>query len=166
MKKIMTQDFDGNVFQLLNKDWALISAGDENSSNMMTVSWGGLGILWNKPVATIYIRPQRHTYQFIENQDTFSITFFDAKYHSALSYCGSHSGKTEDKYEKSNLHKIMIDGTPSLEEAKLTFICKKLYSHDIDPKLFLNDQIDRDNYPKKDYHRAYIAEIISIYVNE
>ncbi|MEF9961794.1 MAG: flavin reductase family protein [Erysipelotrichaceae bacterium] len=163
MKKIVSSDLNENVFHLFNNEWALVSAGDKNHSNMMTASWGGLGILWNKDVATIYIRPQRFTFQLLEEQDTFSLSFLDQNHHQALSYCGSHSGKLEDKYIGSGLHKIMIDDTPCIEEARLIFICKKLYTQDIDPNHFLNQQDLINNYPKKDYHRMFIAEILAIY---
>ncbi|MEG0265769.1 MAG: flavin reductase family protein [Erysipelotrichaceae bacterium] len=166
MKKITSKDLNENFFHLLNNEWALVSAGNETSSNMMTASWGGFGILWNKEVATIYIRPQRFTYHMIEENDTFSLSFLDQSHHQAMSYCGTHSGRDEDKYERSGLHKMMLDTTPCIEEARLVFICKKLYFHDIDEKHFINQQDVLDNYPKQDYHRSYIAEILAIYTKE
>ena len=47
-----------NPFERIGNDWCLISAGDENGYNTMTASWGGVGVLWSKSVATVYIRPQ------------------------------------------------------------------------------------------------------------
>lgn len=162
-KKINPTDISDNVFKMLNQDWTLITAGDEEKSNAMTASWGGLGILWNHPVATIYVRPQRYTYKFIEEQDTFSLSFFHGEKRSELSYMGSHSGKNADKYAESGLHPIMLDNTPCIEEASLVLICKKLYHHDIDPSLFEDDKECKQNYPGNDYHRMYIGEIISVY---
>ena len=45
----------GNACRMIGKDWMLVCAGD----NAMTASWGGMGVLWNKPVAFVFIRPQR-----------------------------------------------------------------------------------------------------------
>lgn len=53
----------------------------------MTVSWGGIGELWGKDVAMIFIRPQRYTYEFIEREDYFTMSFFEKEYKKALSLC-------------------------------------------------------------------------------
>ena len=154
-----------NVFTLLNKDWTLITAGNEEKANTMTASWGGLGILWNKPVATIYVRPQRYTYPFLEAEDSFSLCFFEDDQHDILAYCGAHSGRDEDKIAKCNLHTLYQDGVPYFEEARLVFICKKAYYDDIDPIHFTLDDIEK-NYPNHDYHRMYIGEITKVLVKK
>lgn len=164
-QEISTNDFQENVFPLLNKDWTLISAGDQKAVNTMTASWGGFGILWNKPVATIYVRPQRYTYQFIEDQDFFSLCFFTDEQHEILSYCGSHSGKDEDKIAKCHLTTAYDEGIPYFQEARLVIICRKNYYHDIDPTHFLDEDIAH-HYPKHDYHRMYIGEITKILVKK
>ena len=64
MRQLDPKTLTDNVFQLFDDRWTLITAGDRERCNTMTASWGGLGVLWNRPVATIYVRPQRYTYEF------------------------------------------------------------------------------------------------------
>lgn len=164
-KEISGNQFGKNVFNLIGKDWMLVTAGNSESYNTMTASWGGLGVLWNKNTATIYIRPQRLTYEFIEKNDTFTLSFFSEEYREALKFCGSHSGRDCDKAKGANLTPLAIENTTAFEEASLVLVCKKLYHSEIDPANF-HDATINDNYPGKDYHRMYIGEILSILVSE
>ena len=84
-----------NVFSLIGDRWMLITAGTPDHCNTMTASWGGLGVLWRKPMATIYVRPQRYTFGFIEQSDEFTLSFFGPQWKKALSYCGAVSGRDE-----------------------------------------------------------------------
>jgi len=141
----------------------LITAGDDKGFNTMTASWGGLGVLWNKSVAFTFIRKQRYTYEFTEDNDLFTLCFFDEDYRNALSICGSKSGRDIDKVKETGLTPVHIDGTTYFDEARLVLVCKKQYFQDIDPKNFLNADIEK-NYPAKDYHRMYIGEIVKVLV--
>lgn len=69
----------------------------------MTASWGGVGVLWNKNVATVYIRPQRYTKEFVDGNEKFTLTFFSEQYRNALTYLGRVSGKDGDKIKESGL---------------------------------------------------------------
>ena len=90
-------DIDINPFTKIGKEWALITAGNKEKYNTMTVSWGGMGILWGKKVAFLFIRDSRYTKEFIDNNDLLSISFLSEQYRDALNYCGTHSGRTESK---------------------------------------------------------------------
>lgn len=94
---------DINPFTKLSKEWALVTAGDKEKSNTMTVSWGGTGVLWGKNVVFIFIRESRYTKDFIDNGEFFSLSFLSEKYRDALKYCGAHSGRGEDKWSKAGL---------------------------------------------------------------
>ncbi|MBC7124160.1 MAG: flavin reductase family protein, partial [Bacteroidales bacterium] len=83
-KFISPFELDENTFDLLDNQWMLILAGSKEKHNSMTASWGGFGILWNKPVAFVFIRPQRYTLQFVEQNDYFTLNFFEEKWRSAL----------------------------------------------------------------------------------
>ena len=67
----------------------------------MTVSWGGLGVIWGKNVTYIFVRESRYTKEFIDNGEFFSLSFLDKEYKEDLAYCGSTSGRDEDKWAKS-----------------------------------------------------------------
>lgn len=153
----------GNAIQLIGKDWMLITAGNVAHCNTMTAAWGGLGYLWNRPVAYIFIRPQRYTFTFVEQQEMFSLCFFDEKFRSALNYLGTVSGRDEDKISKAGLTPLSMKDTIYFDEAKLVLICRKIYQQDIDPVHFLDPDIQKV-YPGNDYHRMYIGEIVNTLV--
>lgn len=78
-----------NPFTQIGKDWALITAGTKLKSNPMTISWGGVGVLWGKNVAYIFVRDSRYTKELLDTNEFFSISFLPKDYRAALNYCGS-----------------------------------------------------------------------------
>ena len=165
-KIIQPTEIPGNVVQLIGYDWMLITAGDKDHFNTMTAAWGGVGFLWKEPMATIFIRPQRYTYQFVEKNDTFSLCFFDESQRDALKICGTKSGRDMDKMTATGLTPLISKlGNVYYEEARLVLECRKAYHDDIDPEKFFDPNIDR-NYPKKDYHRMYIGFITNCLLKE
>lgn len=159
---ITPYNLSNNVFKLVGKDWMLITAGNMQSHNTMTASWGGLGILWNKEVCFCFVRPTRHTYKFIEKSEFFTLSFFEEEYRKMLNFCGSKSGRDYNKTLETGLIPIKSEhGSIYFEQAKLVLECKKLYADDIDPALFVDAQLDK-NYPLKDYHRMYIGQIYKV----
>lgn len=160
--EIACSQLQENPFDLIGKQWMLITSGNEQSFNTMTASWGSLGVLWGKNVAHIYIRPQRYTYEFLEKNDYFTLSFFDETYRNVLAYCGKYSGRDCNKAKDCNLTPMPIDKTIAFQEARLIFVCKKLYHQDIKPELFHETELVDMNYPNKDYHRQYTAEIIKV----
>jgi len=166
LKKVNPEEITDNVFKLVGKDWMLITAGTKAKFNTMTASWGGLGILWGKKICFCTIRPQRYTYEFVESSDTFTLSFFDDKYRSALNICGIQSGRDTNKIADAGITPIELSAKAvSFDEARLVIECKKLYYQDINPDNFLDPDIDK-NYPNKDYHRMYIGEIVNCYLRD
>lgn len=163
-KEIKVEDFQMNPFTKIGTEWMLITAGDEKSHNTMTASWGGFGVLWRKNVATIYIRPQRYTKEFVDAHDKLTLTFFDEKYKKALTHLGRVSGRDGDKIAEAGLTPYFMDGTTAFEEANLVLICRKLYEDDIKEECFIDEVADKECYPEKDYHTMYIVEIEKVYV--
>lgn len=164
MKRIDVTALSQNVFSAIGRQWMLLTAGDREKANTMTVSWGGLGVLWGKNVATVYVRPQRYTYEFMEKGDTFTLSFLGEEWREALKLCGAKSGREVDKFRETGLTLAYGAGdAPYLQEAQVVLVCKKLYFDDIEPSHFLDGDIDGKNYPGKDYHRMYIGEIVEAY---
>lgn len=151
-----------NVFSLIGDRWMLVTAGTPAHCNTMTASWGGLGVLWGKPVATVYIRPQRYTLEFVEREEKFTLAFFGEAYRKALALCGSKSGRDIDKVKECGFTVETADGAPYFAEADLVLVCKKAYWQDMDPTHFLDGEIDGKWYPEKDYHRIFIGEIETV----
>ncbi|OGS44132.1 MAG: flavin reductase [Elusimicrobia bacterium RIFOXYD2_FULL_34_15] len=152
-----------NVFKLIGIDYMLITAGTPTSFNTMTAGWGGFGFLWGKNVCFCFIRPNRYTYNFVEKSNYFTLSFFDNKYKDVLNFCGSKSGRDTDKVKETGLSPVKGTAGIYFAEARLVFLCKKIYYQDINPKGFINKKIDK-NYPNKDYHRMYTGEIIKCLV--
>ncbi len=150
-----------NPFQMIGKDWALVTAGDETGCNTMTVSWGNMGIMWNKNIVTIFIRPQRYTKEFLDRFDNFTVTFYEETARDALKLCGSKSGRDLDKIKAAGLTPVYENGTTYFEEARLVLECKKIYLDKIRPEGFLDPSIQQ-NYAAGDYHLIYMGEIIRV----
>ena len=151
-----------NAFKLIGKDWALVTSGSRESFNTMTVSWGGVGIMWNKPVTFTFIRPQRYTFGFLEKNGFFTMSFFDESYRKALQICGTKSGRDTDKVAETGLTPAFTgDGVPYFEEARLVLVCKKLYAQDLNEDSIVEESV-KGNYNGSDYHRMYVSEIVSV----
>ncbi len=162
---IKAEELTGNVFERIGKQWMLVGAKKEDKVNAMTASWGGLGIMWGKPVAYVFIRQSRYTKEFIDNGSTFSLSFFGEEYKKMLGYMGSKSGRDEDKIAVSGLTVSEKDNAPVFEEAKTTMICKKLYAGKMEPENFIGNEELEKWYSDKDYHTMYVAEIVDIMEN-
>ena len=158
-KEIKLTEWKENPFTLIGQDWMLITAEHENRLNTMTAGWGGLGVMWGQNVAFVVIRPTRYTREMVEGARGFSLTFFNPSFKERLSYLGSVSGRDENKIDKAGLTVIYDDGIPYFHEARLVFLCQKLYRQDYHPHGFLDSHIDEKWYPIKDYHTMYIAAI-------
>ncbi len=156
---------DVNPFAKIGKDWMLITSGEKEKFNTMTASWGALGVLWNKNVTFAFVRPQRYTFEFLEKDEYYSLSFFDSKYKKELGFCGKVSGRDIDKIKETGFTPLFNSSAPYFEEANLIFICKKIYNQFIEPSLFLDENIG-DNYPKKDYHKMFVGEIIKCLVRD
>lgn len=154
-----------NALKLIGKDWMLITVKDGEGANAMTASWGCMGVLWNKPVAVCFIRPQRYTYGLAENEERMSLAFFGEGYREALSLCGSKSGRDCDKLSLTGFTVSDVDGVPVIDQASTVVIGKKLYADDLKEDNFV-DKVMLDNYKSKDFHRIYVLEIQKVLIKK
>ena len=154
-------EFKMDAFSQFDKKWALLCAGSMEHYNAMTISWGGVGTLWSKPVATVYVKPIRYTYQFMEESEYFTISFYPEEYRGALSLMGSRSGRDCDKAAKAGLTPKEVSGTVTFEEAEITLLCKKIYFQDLSTENMPQDVI-RNYYETEEPHRMYIGEVVGI----
>lgn len=162
MKEINIRDIKISAPELISDGWGLVTAGNEEKFNTMTVSWGALGEIWGKDAAFVFIRPQRYTYEFTEKEDVFTISFYAPEYKDKLRICGSKSGRDIDKAKECGFTPVFVDGGVTFEEAEYTLVCRKMASQFLDPAGFIDGSIE-DNYAKKDYHKMYIGEILKVY---
>ena len=164
--EIEIRDVKKNLVKAISDEWMLISAGTEKKSNMMTASWGLTGELWFRDVAVCFIRPQRYTLKFVEENDTFALCFFGTEQKQALSFCGSKSGRDYDKIKETGLTPVYADGTVYYEEAKLVLICKKIAVGDVKPEQILDKTVITRCYPDSDFHKIFVGEIIKVLEKE
>ena len=164
-REISVEELKDNPFTLINKDWMLITAGNEEKHNTMTASWGGVGELWGRYVSTIYIRPQRYTLEFVEREDYYSLCFFGPDCRQALNLCGSKSGREIDKDAATGLTPCFDEAAPYYEQARLVFLCRKLYRQDLEEGCFLDKGL-LEKWYDNDLHRMFIGEIVKVLEKE
>ena len=175
-RSIRPDEITDNPFRLIGKDWMLVTSAKDDGSlicgedyNTMTASWGGVGVLWSKPVAFVFIRPQRHTFGFAEDNDRMTLSFFDESYRAALTHCGKASGRDGDKAAACGLTPV-CDATADgravwFDEARMVLKTKKLYHQFLDEKSF-TDSAPLANYAAGDFHMMYVCEIEEVLVRD
>lgn len=154
-------ELEFNPFEKIGKEWALVSAGSRHKANAMTISWGGMGVLWGKNVVFIFIRDSRYTKELIDSYDLFSLSFLNEGYREALSYCGSHSGRDENKVENAGLTWNYKHSIPFIDEGNFILLCQKLSATKITEESFISPAI-KEWYTDEDMHTMYVAEIIEV----
>lgn len=167
MKEIKVSELTNNMFDTIGKEWMLVTAGTEDKFNMMTASWGGTGILWGKPVAFIFIRPERYTYEFIEKCDRLTLSFLGEEYKDVHKVCGSKSGRDTDKVAATGLKPYITEqGNITYEQARLMLECRKLYADMIRPEHFMDASLVERWYGESHggFHKMYVLEIEHIWV--
>ena len=160
-------DFNCAPFSLVGKDKLLLAATDIRGTNVMTVAWGGLGVMWGAPTAFFAIRPSRYTYTFAEAGERFSLMTLSAGHEDALAYCGTHSGRDGDKLVGAGLTMASLpSGGFCVEEASLVFELKKICSYPLTPIDFWAEEAVQKWYEKGDFHKMYFATVEKIYKKE
>lgn len=153
-----------NFFKVIDDEWMLITAGSREKFNMMTASWGTMGILWNKPIAICFIRPQRYTFQFAERSAFYTLSFFRPSEKKILNICGSRSGRDIDKIKETGLIPLITEmGNIGYKQARMVIECRILYTDYLEGDHFVIPEVAQRNYPTKDFHKFYIGEIMNCY---
>ena len=166
-KEIDITHLNENVVDLFKNRWALVTAGDKDALNTMTVSWGAVGELWGKDMATLYIRPQRYTEEFLNKNDYLTVSFYPEDMKKQIhGVCGSKSGRDVDKVKECNLTPVFDEKAPYFNEAQIVLVCKKAAKSRFNPDEFLDGKIDEKWYPQNDYHFIYYAEIEKVLVKD
>ncbi len=160
MREINIRDLKENAIKMISDDWALLTAGNESGFNTMTVSWGGIGELWGKDVAFVFVRPQRYTKEFIDREEMMTLYFLGGKYKKELGFCGKNSGRNCDKMKETGFTPVFENGAVYFEEAENVLVLKKIAVTEMTPDSFIDETIDKECYPNKDYHIVYICEIV------
>lgn len=162
-RQVSADKIPGNYIKLLN-EWTLITSGTAEQVNVMTASWGGLGVFWEKPVAFCFLNPTRYSVQTMDKGDTYTISFYTEAYKDNLKYCGSVSGRTTDKIKGSGLTPIKTpSGATAFAEAWMILECKKVVSQQLSPDAIVDKNLPGD-WSKDGYHKMYIGEILNVWI--
>ena len=176
-KEIDVYDYANHILKQLKKG-VLITAKDKDKVNSMTISWGQLGIEWNRLIFTTYVRTGRFTHEIIEKTKEFTVNIpMETKAGKILGFCGTKSGKKYDKVKELGLTLVKGDkiDVPGIKELPLTLECKVIYSQ-LQDKKSIPEHFKPDFYPEdvdgdfhganKDYHTMFMGEIVGAYIAE
>ena len=171
MREISYKELAVKPMTMFGEEWFALAAGTDSKANAMTIAWGHLGSLWERdshanrlPTAIVYVRPSRYTKEFMDHEPVFTLSLFDESRKKTLGYLGSHSGRDGDKFAAAGITPVFEDGTVYCKEAKMVFICKKLYQSSLKEEGFVDKGLIDFNYPLRDFHEMYIGEIMKVLV--
>ncbi len=123
-----------DIFRKFSEQWAIVSAGSIDDYNCMTLSWGMMGNVWEHPGAavTIYVRPDRYTFEFMEKNDYFVISFLPEENRKDAEILGTVSGRDGDKVAKTSLTPVKLEKGVGFAQSELTFVCRKVFAQQFD----------------------------------
>lgn len=166
-KSIDIKELKESAAELFDNRWALLTAGNKDAYNMMTVSWGMMGELWNKEVCAVFVRPQRYTFEFTEKGEYFTLSILPEEMKKSVhSICGSKSGRDIDKVKETGITPYVDGDYVAYEEAEIIICCKKLYAQKMEESCFVDKSLIEKNYSLRDWHTMYICEIEKVLVKE
>lgn len=157
-----------DVFDLIGQQWMLVTAGTSEKFNTMTASWGGVGWLWNQPVAFVFVRPERYTHDFLEAESRLTLSFYPESCRDKLKFCGTKSGREVDKVAETGLRPVRLEsGAITFAQSRLTLDCRKLFKSSMTSDAFVDASILARWYgsqPGGSLHDVYIAAIEQVYL--
>ncbi len=158
-------EYADKLFEQLQKG-VFMTTKKQDKVNTMTISWGGISFIWNKPVFISYVRYTRDTYQMVENTNEFTINIpLNKDLRKELGFCGSKSGRDYDKIKECNfnLHDSRVVNTPILADCEMHYECKVIYKQAMEPGNILNEVKERF-YSTNNFHVIYYGEIVDSYI--
>ncbi len=140
----------------------LVSQGEKGHPNVMAIGWGTIGVIWQKPIFVVLVRPSRYTYKLIEEVGEFTVNIVPPQLKEVVQYCGTVSGRDHSKFKERQLTAIpsMKVKIPIIKECILHFECRVVHKNDLIPSE-LERSIIPSLYPKGDFHRVYFGEILA-----
>ena len=163
LHSVELKEFSPEVFRVFGTNNALLTAGDRKQSNTMTIGWCGLGRIWNLPACTVYVRPERYTYEFMEDQEYFTVSVPALADHDRMKVFGTRSGRDTDKLAEAGMTLAYTDsGVPYIAGSEWVLVCRKLYAQDLKPECLTDDRPERF-YQGEGWHRMYIGEVVEAY---
>lgn len=169
MRKVQFSDYSKEILEQLQKGAFLTVKDKDENLNTMTISWGSIGYMWNRPVFTVMVRYSRHTYDLIENSNDFTVSFpKSGALKEELGICGVKSGRDIDKFKECNITPLNVYNinTPVVKECDIHIGCKIVYKQAMAPESIIDSKIKEEKYSSEDYHVLYYGEIVDVYISE
>ncbi|MEM1985526.1 MAG: flavin reductase family protein [Nitrososphaeria archaeon] len=154
------------IYSSLKENGSLLaSTGNTCATNVMTIGWGHVGILWYKPFFIVYIRKSRYTHNLIEETGDFTINIPPKNFEHVTEFCGTKSGRYVDKVKELGLkiENSKFVKSPSLSECPITLECKVIFKKEIESR-DIPSNIKDAFYARNDYHTCYFAEIVNLII--
>ena len=169
--QIDAKEIPESVFKLVGSDYSVITAGDPSLYNSMVASWGGGGILFEKPTTWCFLRSNRYTLEIIRKKETYTMSYFDDEYKKDFLLFGKKSGRNSDKMKESKLSVIQPpSGNLSYKEAKLIIECKLAEVTTVAPGDFYTEQgkkfVEDAHAETNDYHKIVFGEITNVWIRK
>ncbi|MDR0715016.1 MAG: flavin reductase [Bacteroidales bacterium] len=170
-KAISPEEVTDNIFNLTGKDFTVITSGKASLFNSMTASWGGVGILFNKPVTWCFLRANRYTLEIIKEELTYTMSYFPDEYKEQVLFFGSKSGRDTDKMKETTLTSIQTPGgNTTYKEARLVLECKLIEITTVNPDDFYTqeakDFITEAYLEAKAYHKLVFGDITNVWIRK
>lgn len=157
---------DYTMARLARPGCLLVTADNSQRANVMTIGWGMLGISWMRNVFCVMVRPSRFSYSLLESLGEFTVNVPDDSLNKAVSYCGTVSGRDEDKFAACKLttQPSRSVNVPIITQCVVHYECKVVHRNDITATQ-LDEDIQHSTYPSSDFHRVYYGHIVSAYAD-
>jgi len=144
---------------------AFLTVKQGDRLNTMTIGWGSIGFIWQKPILTVMVRNSRHTHNLIENAQDFSVSVPSlGTLKKPLAIAGTQSGRDIDKFKECSItaQEAKEIGSPVIGECSLIFECRLVFKQLMEPDK-LDKSIREAFYENNDYHVMYYGEILACY---
>ena len=165
-------EIPADVFTLIGKDFAVLTAGNALHYNSMVAGWGGWGVMFSKPSTFLMLRSSRYTLELMRKEQRYTMAFFDDEFKDDIMKFGAQSGRDSDEKMKSTA--LTAVETPAnnmtFKEAKLIIECNLVQVTTVAPDNFYTDESKKfvvDAYAEtKDYHKVVFGEITNVWVRK
>jgi len=144
----------------------LASVGRDRKPNVMAIGWGTIGVIWQRPVFIVLVRPSRYTFRFIQETGDFTVNVAPDALIETVTYCGTVSGRDHDKFKERRLTALPAKNvtSPIIKECLINFECKVIHKNDLIPSE-IAPEIIPEVYPKDDFHRVFFGQILACFKN-
>jgi flavin reductase (DIM6/NTAB) family NADH-FMN oxidoreductase RutF len=161
----MSEKFAAETLQKFKDPGLLLVGAKKNGeTNVMTIGWGFVGVMWRKKIFVVLVRPSRFTHEFLEDNGEFTVNVPSEGMEKILAHCGEVSGRDHNKFKESKLH--LLKGkkvkVPVIKECKFHYECRVVHKLKVKPKL-VPDKVKETFYSEGNFHTIYFGEILTAY---